>query len=69
VTFDEMVFHLENQSELQALDLVISQRTFQRDIKEIRSLYNVNIRFDRSKKVYFIEEDEENSDLKNRLLF
>jgi predicted DNA-binding transcriptional regulator YafY len=68
VTFEEMVFHLENQSELQALDLVISQRTFQRDIKEIRSLYNVDIRFDRSKKVYFIEEDEENSDLKNRLL-
>ncbi len=68
VTFDEMVFHLENQSELQDLDLVISQRTFQRDIKEIKSLYNVDIRFDRSKKIYFIEEDEANSDLRNRLL-
>ena len=67
-TFDDMVFHLENQSELQAFDLVISQRTFQRDIKEIRSLYNINIRFDRSKKVYFIEEDEENHDLRNRLM-
>ncbi|MEI7724940.1 MAG: WYL domain-containing protein [Bacteroidota bacterium] len=68
VTFDEMVFHLENQSELHEFDLVISQRTFQRDIKEIKSLHNVNIRFDRLKKVYFIEADEEDSDLRNRLL-
>lgn len=68
VKFDEMAFHLENQSELHDFNLVISHRTFQRDIREIRSLYNVNIRFDRSKKVYFIEEDEENPNLRNRLM-
>ncbi|MFZ4563419.1 MAG: hypothetical protein ACOYNU_08580, partial [Bacteroidales bacterium] len=43
------------------------QRTFQRDIIEIRSLYNVDIQFDRSRKVYFIEEDE-NPELNDRLM-
>lgn len=66
-TFEEMSHYLKDQSELQEFDLTISQRTLQRDIKDIRSLYNVDIQFDRSHKVYFIEEDE-NTDLNNRLM-
>ena len=65
-TFEEISDYLKDQSELQEYHLVISQRTFQRDINEIRSLYNVNIQFDRSKKVYFIA--DEDSDLNNRLI-
>ena len=65
-TFEEISDYLKDQSELQEYHLVISQRTFQRDINEIRSLYNVNIQFDRSNKVYFIE--DEDSDLNNRLI-
>ena len=66
-TFEEMSDYLKNQSDLLEYDLVISQRTFQRDLIEIRSLYNVDIQFDRSRKVYFIEEDE-NPDLNNRMM-
>lgn len=66
-TFEEIDDYLKDQSALHEYNLVISQRTFQRDIKEIRSLYNMDIQFDRSGKVYFIEE-EENPDLNNRLM-
>jgi predicted DNA-binding transcriptional regulator YafY len=66
-TFEEIAYYLKDQSELHEFDLNISQRTFQRDINEIRSLYNVDIQFDRSRKVYFIVEDE-NPDLNNRLM-
>ena len=66
-TFDEIDDYLKDQSELHEYNLVISKRTFQRNINEIRSLYNVDIQFDRSNKVYFIEEDE-NPDLNNRMM-
>lgn len=66
-TFEEMSDYLKDQSELHEYNLVISKRTFQRDLNEIRSLYNVDIQFDRSQKVYFIEEDE-NPDLNNRMM-
>jgi len=65
-TFDEIVDYLHIQSELLEYDLVISQRTFQRDIIEIRSLYDVDIKFDRGRKTYYIEDD--NSLLNNRLM-
>jgi len=67
LTFKEISDFLQDQSELFGFNLVISQRTFQRDINEIRSLYNINIQADRSRKVYFIKE-EENADLNNRLM-
>jgi predicted DNA-binding transcriptional regulator YafY len=67
LTFDEISDFLQNQSELHGYNLLISQRTFQRDIIAIRSLYNIQIQFDRTRKVYFIEEDE-NSDLNGRLM-
>ena len=66
-TFEEIAGYLRDQSEFLEYNLVISQRTFQREINEIRSLYNIDIRFNRSQKVYFIEE-EENHDLSNRLM-
>ena len=67
LTFEEISDFLKDQSELHGFDLLISQRTFQRDIIDIRSIYNVDIHFDRSRKVYFIAE-EENPDLNNRLM-
>jgi len=66
-TFDELSDYLKDQSELHEYNLVISQRTLQRDLIEIRSLYNVDIQFDRSHGVYYIVE-EENSDLNTRLM-
>jgi len=66
-TFKEIEDYLQDQSALYEFHLVISQRTFQRDINDIRSLYNVDIQFDRARKVYFIDETE-NTDLNNRLM-
>jgi predicted DNA-binding transcriptional regulator YafY len=65
-TFEEIVDYLRNQSELLEYNLVISQRTFQRDIIEMRSLYDLDIQFDRARKVYYIDDD--NSELNSRLM-
>lgn len=57
-TFAEISDYMEEQSELQGYDFKISKRTFQRDLADISSLYNINIEYDFSKKVYFISEDQ-----------
>lgn len=58
--FEEIQDKLRSESDLlDAENLVTSLRTFQRDLKEIASLYGIEIRYDRSRKVYFIENDSE----------
>src|SRR5690606_31500428 len=47
------------ESELQEYNFNVSKRTFQRDLDDIRSFYNIDIRFDFSRKVYFIDVDEQ----------
>jgi predicted DNA-binding transcriptional regulator YafY len=37
----------------------ISKRTFQRDIQEINDIFNITIKFDFSRKVYFIDDEQE----------
>ena len=59
-TFQEIKDYLETQSELSDFDLNISKRTFERDKNEIRSIFNVFIEFDYSRKVYFIADNEQN---------
>jgi predicted DNA-binding transcriptional regulator YafY len=66
-TFDEISDHLFDQEEITGYKLDISLRTFQRDLNDIRTLFNIDIKFDRIKGVYYISEDEE-SDLNNRML-
>lgn len=56
--FEDIANYLRNQSELLEYNLSISRRTLQRDIIEIRSLYNVDIRYDRSQKAYYIADDD-----------
>ena len=58
-TFEEINDFLERESEVWSQDLNISKRTFQRDCNEIRSLYNIDIRFDFSLKVFYWEEDDQ----------
>ncbi len=58
-TFKEIVDYLKMESELQEYDFHISKRTFLRDIKDISSLFNIDIRYNFSKKVYYIENDED----------
>ncbi|RRO21416.1 helix-turn-helix transcriptional regulator [Flavobacteriaceae bacterium 14752] len=65
--FDEIADYLALESELQGLDLQVSKRTFQRDLKAIYTIYNIDIQFDFSKRVYFID-FEHQPELNNRLL-
>ncbi len=58
-TFKEIEDYLKFESELQGYDYLISKRTFQRDLNNIRSIFNIDILFDFSRKVYYIEVDQE----------
>lgn len=58
-TFDEIADNLLRESELQSYNFNVSKRTFQRDLDDIRSLYNIDIQYDFSRKVYYINNEEE----------
>jgi predicted DNA-binding transcriptional regulator YafY len=66
-TFKEINEYLEKESEFLDRPFSISNRTFIRDLNEIRALFKIDIRYDFSKGVYFIAEDQQ-SDLNNRML-
>jgi predicted DNA-binding transcriptional regulator YafY len=66
-SFDEIEDYLDRESEIQGYDFRISKRTFQRDLADIRSIYNIDIRFDYGRKVYFIEQ-EQSSEISERLM-
>ena len=66
-TFDEIADYLSRESELQSYDFNVSKRTFQRDLEDIRSLFNLDIQYDYSRRVYFIN-DEGQPDANNRML-
>lgn len=66
-TLESIIDYLERESEIVGFSLTISPRTFQRDIKEILTLYDIEIMYDFSKKVYFIT-DEFHSELNVRML-
>lgn len=55
--FDEIDRYLQLQSEIEGENYNLTIRTFQRDIKEIQSLYNIDITYNRSEAVYEITED------------
>lgn len=58
-SFKEIAEYLSIESELQSYNFNVSKRTFQRDIEDIRSIYNIDIQYDFSRKVYFIDFDEQ----------
>jgi predicted DNA-binding transcriptional regulator YafY len=66
-SFKEISDYLARESEIQSYNFNISMRTFQRDLEDIRSLFNINIRFDFSKKVYFID-DAGQPEMNDRML-
>jgi len=66
-TFDQIARYLELESELQGYNFNVSKRTFQRDVKDILALYKIDIRFDFSKKVYYIDYDDQ-PDILERIL-
>lgn len=66
-SFAEIADYLALESELQDYNFNVSKRTFQRDLEDIRSLYNIDIQFDFSRKVYFLDFDEQ-PDVNERIL-
>ncbi len=57
--FSEISDLLARESQDQGLKFTISQRTFQRDIKEIYTLYGITIECSKRSGKYFIAEEEE----------
>jgi len=66
-TFDEIADYLSLESELQSYNFNMSKRTFQRDLDDIRSLFQIDIQYDFSRKVYFIY-DEGQPEINERIL-
>jgi predicted DNA-binding transcriptional regulator YafY len=56
-TFKEINDSLKEASHEFGYDLTISNRTFHRDINEIRLLFNIDIEYNFSEGVYFIDEE------------
>jgi len=57
--FNEISEYLAFESDFQGYDFNVSKRTFQRDLEDIRSLYNIDIQYDYSKKVYQIADNDQ----------
>ncbi len=66
-TFKEVADYLERQSEMEDYDFTISKRTFKRDTEDIFTLYSIEIKYDFTEKVYFI--DDEGDTAKSDRLF
>jgi predicted DNA-binding transcriptional regulator YafY len=66
-TFKEIEDYLERESELQEYKFTVSNRTFRRDLDDIRSILNINIEYDFSRKVYYINDDGQ-PEVNNRML-
>jgi predicted DNA-binding transcriptional regulator YafY len=66
-TFEEISDYLQRESEFQGYEFTVSKRTFQRDLDDIRSLYEIDIQYNFSRKVYHIAEDNREEE-NNRML-
>jgi len=64
--FKEIASYLQSESDYKGYNLNISKRTFQRDLNEISSLFDIEIKYSRHDNSYFISNDESD---KNRERF
>jgi len=60
-TFNEISNYLDRHAELTDEVIGFSKRTFQRDMKDIRAIFNIDILYDRKSKSYFIDSIEKSS--------
>ena len=56
-SFSEIARYLSVESEMQGYDFNISLRTFQRDVVDIGSLFEIYIKYNPSQKIYCIENE------------
>jgi len=66
-SFADIEDYLELESEIQGYNYTISKRTFHRDLADIRSIYNIDIQYDSSGKVYYIDFEEQH-EINERIL-
>lgn len=66
-TFAEISGYLQRESELQEYKFNMSLRTFQRDINDIRTIYDIDISCNRSQKKYCID-TEGQQEVQDRIL-
>lgn len=57
-SYNEIADYLALESEIQGYNYNVSKRTFQRDLEDIRSLYNIDIQYDFSLRKYYIDIDQ-----------
>lgn len=68
-TFEAIEKYLQQQSILEEENFELALRTFQRDLKEIESLFGIKIRNNRAKGVYeIVENSDEDADKYDRLM-
>ncbi len=66
-SFEQISEMLQNESEMHGYDYNVSVRTFQRDCQDIASLYSIEIVYDKYKKAYCIQYDQQ-PELSERML-
>ncbi len=64
--FEQLLDYLEHESELQEYDFIISKRTLQRDLNDIREIYKIDIQYNPSNRHYYIASDY-NDDEQHRI--
>lgn len=67
-SFEEISDYLERDGEIFSYNTGMSKRTFQRDLQEIASIFNIEIRYDFSEQLYRIVEEDNSSDMNQRML-
>ena len=55
-TFAEISNYLNKESKFQSYNFNISIRTFQRDLEDIRSIFNIDIKYNFSTKLYYVDD-------------
>ncbi|MFA5418209.1 MAG: WYL domain-containing protein [Bacteroidales bacterium] len=60
-TLQEIMNELELESEIQSYKFTISKRTFQRDLADIRGIYNIDIQYNFATGKYFIDYDDQST--------
>ena len=66
-TFEEIADYLAVESEIQSYNFNVSKRTFQRDLLDIGLIYKIYIKYDFSRKMYYIDLDEK-QEISERIL-
>ena len=60
-TLQEIMNELELESEIQSYKFTISKRTFQRDLADIRGIYNIDIQYNFATGKYYIDYDDQST--------